>query len=351
MPGPKGRRVVYWSWTRSHVQKSALPPFSAALQPLMRPKERSPCARATEHDIYAIDCGNVAGRGSFAGFNVGEMRQEAVGGISRDHVRMPWGVARINVFFNLFSIVVPCRSRSSSRRNRRPTSTVPKPASAGRIPAPGPVPGHPGPPPHWSRRLDHAQSFDRRARAPQRVAARARPPRPWSDARAHRLRGPETRFSAVQKRGRGGASCARAVPAPDTTFLAGGEICRALVRARYRVGLRPRPPGNRHCCDVRAGVVACDRVDRRQNHECPNFWAAHPLVRLMRRDERAILKQKNCEIDVNEGLDRDDAVVDFCVLWRCSCSQSCPRSLERSCTSLPLSVPSTALRWSPETIA
>jgi len=100
----------------------------------MRPKERSPCARAAEHDIYAIDCGNVAGRGSFAGFNVGEMRQEAVGGISRDHVRMPWGVARINVFFNLFSIVVPCRSRSSSRRNRRPTSTVPKPASAAAFP-------------------------------------------------------------------------------------------------------------------------------------------------------------------------------------------------------------------------
>ena len=183
------------------------------------------------HDIYAIDCGNVVGRGSFAGFNVGEMRQKAVGGISRDHVRMPWGVARINVFFNLFSIVVPCRSRSSSRRNRRPTSTVPKPASAGRIPAPGPVPGHPDPPPHWPRRLDHAEPFDRRARAPQRVAARARPPRPRSDTRALHLRGPKIRFSAVQKRGRGGASCARAVPAPDTTFLAGGVSCRALLRA------------------------------------------------------------------------------------------------------------------------
>ena len=49
----------------------------------------------SEHDIYAIDRGNAAGRGSFAGFNVGETRQEAVGGISRDHVRRPWGIARI----------------------------------------------------------------------------------------------------------------------------------------------------------------------------------------------------------------------------------------------------------------
>ena len=348
----KGRRVVYWSWTRSHVQKSALPPFSTALQLLMRPQERSPCARAVGARHLCNRSRERGGAGLVCELQRG---RDAAGGGGR-HLPCTCEEAvgcspHKNVFVNLFSIVIPCRSRSSSRSNRRPASTVPKPASAGRIPAPGPVPGHPGPPPHWSRRLDHAQSFDRRARAPQRVAARARPPCPWSDARAHRLRGPETRFSAVQKRGRGGASCARAVPAPDTTFLAGGVICRALVRARYRVGLRPRPPGNRHCCDVRAGVVACDRVDRRQNHECPNFWAAHPLVRLMRRDERAILKQKNCEIDVNEGLDRDDAVVDFCVLWRCSCSQSCPRSLERSCTSLPLSVPSTALRWSPETIA
>ena len=51
----------------------------------------------SEHDIYAIDRGNAAGRGSFAGFNVGETRQEAVGGISRAHVRRPWGVARIKM--------------------------------------------------------------------------------------------------------------------------------------------------------------------------------------------------------------------------------------------------------------
>ena len=35
----------------------------------------------SEHDIYAIDRGNAAGQGSFASFNVGETRQEAVGGI------------------------------------------------------------------------------------------------------------------------------------------------------------------------------------------------------------------------------------------------------------------------------
>ena len=56
----------------------------------------------SEHDIYAIDRGNAAGRGSFAGFNVGETRQEAVGGISRAHVRRPWGVARIKMCLSIY---------------------------------------------------------------------------------------------------------------------------------------------------------------------------------------------------------------------------------------------------------